>query len=121
VNVDKLKERINHHYNVVIVDTPPILPVAEALSISSLSDATILVVRSEYTDKNILQDVVQQLKRSNVNFLGAVLNAFNFENYGYYARKYYYEYYGRSDVTKNTIFNKIINQIKKFKKRERRS
>ena len=120
VNVDKLKERINHHYNVVIVDTPPILPVAEALSISSLSDATILVVRSEYTDKNILQDVAQQLKRSNVNFLGTVLNAFNFENYGYYARRYYYEYYGRSGVAKRTIFNKIINQIKKLKKMERK-
>jgi len=114
VNVNKLKEKINHHYDVVIVDTPPILPVAEALSISSLSDATTLVVRSEYTDKNILQDVAQQLKRSNVNSLGTVLNAFNFENYGDYVRRYYYEYYGRSGVAKTIIFNKIINQIKKM-------
>jgi len=113
-NINKLKEKLNHHYNVIIVDTPPILPVAEALSISSLSDATILVVRSEYTDKNILQDVVQQLNRGNVNFLGTVLNAFNFENHGYYAKKYYYEYYGHPGKAKKTMLNKVFNQI--FKK-----
>lgn len=59
-------------FDYVIVDTPPILPLADMNIISRLVDGTILVVRAGVTPKNIVLKAVQSL--SGGGFIGVVLN-----------------------------------------------
>ena len=90
----------------VIIDSPPmgICPDAEALA--DISDASILVVRQDYTPACDINDAADNLRGANAEFLGCILNDMrDIGDYipgGYgYRKKYDYGYYGyNSDVTK---------------------
>ncbi|NOZ26223.1 MAG: tyrosine-protein kinase family protein [Nitrospirae bacterium] len=89
----ELKHRYPDRY--VIFDAPPVLPFAEVLSIGTLVDGVIFVVREGVTPEDNLKDAVGMLKNSNI--LGVVYNAaesvFFDGNYKYKYSKYsrYYQ------------------------------
>ena len=62
-------------YDHVIVDTPPVLPFADALIMSALADGVILVARSEVSRINALLRARTVLARTGANIIGFVLNA----------------------------------------------
>ena len=74
-----LKERCDY----VIVDSPPILPLADMNIISKLVDGIIMVVRAEKTPKDIVLKAINSLPNGNI--LGMVLNgaAISFKKYYY--------------------------------------
>lgn len=59
-------------FDYILVDTPPILPLADMNIISRLVDGTLLVVRAGATPKRVVMNAVQSL--SGGRFIGAVLN-----------------------------------------------
>jgi len=89
--LDKLKEI----YDYIIIDLPPVNIVSDAISISGLISGMIVVVREEYTEKKALERCFRQLKLSNVNILGCVMNGAKSGNgsYGKYKKYRYYKYY----------------------------
>jgi capsular exopolysaccharide synthesis family protein len=72
-------------YDHIIVDTPPILPFADALVLSARADGVILVTRSGVSRRKALSRAMDVLSRSSANVLGFVLNAVQ-------NPEYYYEY-----------------------------
>ena len=60
-------------YDLVILDTPPVIPVADALVLSRHADATLLVVRWEKTSRVAVQDAVGLLRRSRAVIMASVL------------------------------------------------
>jgi succinoglycan biosynthesis transport protein ExoP len=62
-------------YDYVIVDTPPVLPFADALIMAALADGVILVARSEVSRINALRRATNLLARTGANTIGFVLNA----------------------------------------------
>jgi polysaccharide biosynthesis transport protein len=72
-------------YDHIIIDTPPALPFADALVLSTQADGVILVARSGMTRLRALLRVKSVLVRSGANVLGIVLNAAR-------QREYYYKY-----------------------------
>lgn len=76
-------------FDCIIVDLPPVNLVSDAVSISRLISGMIVVIREEYTEKKELEKCFRQLKLSNVNVLGCVMNEAKSGNgnYGRY-RKY---------------------------------
>lgn len=83
------------NFDYVLFDSPPILPVTDAVELGKKADGVLLVVRAGETDRNALVDAKRILDRANVRVLGAVLNALDVErHYGYY-HKYRYSYYYR--------------------------
>jgi succinoglycan biosynthesis transport protein ExoP len=62
-------------YDYVIVDTPPVLPFADALIMAALADGVILVARSEVSRINALLRARNLLARTGANTIGFVLNA----------------------------------------------
>lgn len=88
-------ERLKEQFDYIIIDLPPVNIVSDALSISSLITGMILVVREEYTEKKELERCFRQLKLSNVNVLGCVMNEAKSGSgsYGKYKRYKYYKYY----------------------------
>ncbi|MBQ8029484.1 MAG: CpsD/CapB family tyrosine-protein kinase [Clostridia bacterium] len=89
-----LKE-LSAHFDYIVVDLPPVNIVSDALAISKYIDGMIVVIREEYTEKKELETCFRQLRLSNVNVLGCVMNETK-SGKGYYSKyryKRYYKYY----------------------------
>lgn len=82
--------RVKQEFEIVIIDSPPLTTLADAVILSRLVDETILVASSNITDSELLQKSVEQLKRiEGSTFKGVLLNKFNLKkSYG----SYYYKY-----------------------------
>jgi capsular exopolysaccharide synthesis family protein len=70
-------------YDHIIVDTPPVLPFADALALAASADGVILVARSGVSSGRLLLRVQDVLARSGANILGLVLNAVRHPEYSY--------------------------------------
>jgi polysaccharide biosynthesis transport protein len=71
-------------YDVVIIDTPPVLAVSEAMSLAALADRMLLVVRSEVTPRKAVLTALKELRAISNRPLGLVLNGIRLG--GSYAR-----------------------------------
>ncbi len=88
---------IRDFFDVIIIDSAPIVAVVDAEVLAKQVDGTILVVSSEKTENKLLMEAAGLLKSSKTKFIGTVLNNFKFKSgYGYYY-KYHYNYSGSSD------------------------
>ena len=87
-------EKLKESFDYIVIDLPPVNIVSDALSISSLITGLIVVIREEYTEKKELEHCFRQLKLSNTNVLGFVMNESNLGNSSYGKYKKYK--YGRS-------------------------
>jgi tyrosine-protein kinase len=63
-----------NHYDVVVIDAPPLLPVTDAAILGSIADGAVLVIRYGRTRREEVQRALQQLSRVNAKLLGTVLN-----------------------------------------------
>ena len=87
-------------YDLVILDSPPIIAVTDSEILSQYVDASILVVSSESTETELMQKSVELLRNQNNTFIGTVLNNFTYRyGYGSYY-KYYYAYSHGGEVKK---------------------
>jgi non-specific protein-tyrosine kinase len=68
-------EETRRSADVVILDSPPLLAVADGLVLGATADAAILVVRSGDTRRTLAQRAKEQLDRVEARLLGAVVNA----------------------------------------------
>ncbi|HVC17405.1 MAG TPA: Wzz/FepE/Etk N-terminal domain-containing protein [Rhodanobacter sp.] len=62
-------------YDVVVIDTPPLAAVDDALSFAAVADATVLVIRWANTQLTIVEAALRRLRLANAHVVGAVLNA----------------------------------------------
>ncbi len=84
-------------FDYIVVDLPPVNVVSDALAISKYITGMVVVVREDYTEKKELEACFRQLKLSNVNVLGCVMNESEnssgthgrYKKYSKYYRKYY--------------------------------
>lgn len=96
--INFLKE-IRDFFDVVILDSPPIIAVVDSEILAKQVDGTILVISADKTENRLMKDAVDLLKRNKVAFFGTVLNNFkNKSGYGYYY-KYNYNYSRSSNQT----------------------
>lgn len=89
-------ERLQYEFDVVVIDTPPVLAVADALSLSGLSDVTLLVCSANETTWHAIEQSTQALQDVGGSITGVILNRFDPKTaYGSYGYGYgYYDYYG---------------------------
>ena len=71
-------------YDFIILDTPPVLSVTDAVVVSAHCDAVILVVRSGVTTKQSLIRVRDLFMRSRKRIAGVVMNAFDLKSVDHY-------------------------------------
>lgn len=86
---------LSTQFDFIVVDLPPVNIVSDALAISKYINGMIVVIREDYTEKKELETCFRQLKLSNVNVLGCVMNETK-SGKGYYSKyryKRYYKYY----------------------------
>jgi len=83
-------ESLRSIYDFVIIDTPPVLTVTDALVLVPISDGVAMVLRYGEATTKVAARSRDLLLRSGANLLGAILNAVDYKSPDYA------EYYGRS-------------------------
>jgi len=94
--MEEIIAALRPNYDFIILDTPPVLAVADALMISRVTDGVVLLVRYGTVQRHVAQRCIDLLERSGARFLGVVINAVDFKSPAYseyYGRKYS-DYYG---------------------------
>jgi len=69
-----LMRDLSMRYDLVILDSPPILAVSDALTIASLANVTLMVVDSQGTPKEAVQQAVRALRTLGAPLAGVILN-----------------------------------------------
>lgn len=81
-------------YDLIIIDGPPVLGLADALILSRLSTATLLVVAAHQTARRATQGALKRLHQAGANVVGALLSKLDVERIEYsYSYRYMYEGY----------------------------
>lgn len=81
---------LRKQYSYVVIDCPPTLLCPEPISLSSMTDATIFVVRAWRTERSVVRDALKVLGRDKI--LGVVVN----DSVEASRQRSYYDYYGYS-------------------------
>lgn len=93
--MNALLDKLSESYDLLVLDTPPLLAASDAAIVSRMTDGALVVVRAGRTEKSALQTAVQQLSTVGARVLGTVLNDPDAEvpkyarYYGYYYNNYY--------------------------------
>lgn len=78
-------------YDLIIIDSPPVVAVTDSEILSRKVDGTLLIVSSEMTETDMLKRAVELLKSDNAFLIGTVLNNFSYKaGYASYYKYYYY-------------------------------
>jgi capsular exopolysaccharide synthesis family protein len=111
----QLLDLLNQEYDLILIDTPPVLSVTDAAALASNVDGVILVAKPGVTKLRDFQRALEQLQTVGARVLGVVLNEVNprSRKYGYYYNRYYskYSHYydegGRKKRSKGSIGKKV--------------
>jgi capsular exopolysaccharide synthesis family protein len=108
----KILNELSSRYDRVLIDSPPVMPVADSQILGAICDITILVLRAEKSTKKISKLACDNLVGVGAHLLGAVINDvpqpksrygyYNYRRYGYYSYgyDYGYGYYDRKEKAK---------------------
>lgn len=83
-------EVLSKHFEIIIIDSPPVGLVSDALVLSTHTSGVLFVTKAQSTPRPLARNALKQLRRSKANIVGVVLNALDFDK----AEKYYGEYSG---------------------------
>lgn len=90
-NLKTLLGRLEVQYDVVVIDAPPLLALADAVEISAVASTMIFVVESGRSHASALRASIQRLENVGANITGALLTKFDAKQSGY-AYDYAYQY-----------------------------
>jgi capsular exopolysaccharide synthesis family protein len=92
-NAHEVFARLRHHFDLVLIDSPPVLPVTDPAILARHADATLVLAAAGQTRRADLRRAIEKLDQVNATILGVVLNKVTRQterNYGYtYAYKPY--------------------------------
>ena len=87
----------------VVIDTPPVLAVTDAVIIAPLVSGVVVVLGAQMTRQRVAERAVEMLRSSRPHILGVMLNRVDFDRNKYYYSRYYgyqyKKYYGHSTAT----------------------
>jgi polysaccharide biosynthesis transport protein len=87
-------------FDIVLIDGPPVMGLADVPLLSASTQATLLVIAANETRKNTVKLAVRRLQFARANIIGALLNKFNAQEagYGYGYGDYEYHSYGAENI-----------------------
>jgi uncharacterized protein involved in exopolysaccharide biosynthesis/Mrp family chromosome partitioning ATPase len=85
-------ESVRKEYDLVLIDSPPVLSVSDSLVLASLVEHVLLVVRQGKATYPTVRKAISQLEQVKAQVAGVIFNDIDLKTEGYYGR--YYRYYG---------------------------
>jgi capsular exopolysaccharide synthesis family protein len=92
--VQGILKALRDFYTWIVVDTPPVGAVAEALILAPHCDGVVVVVGAEMTSKKAVRHTLERIADTGARTVGVVLNRAQVEKHSYYYGRYYGHYYG---------------------------
>jgi len=103
VRLDEIMREFRQQYDLVLIDTPPTLPVADSIIIGRKSDGTLLVYEVGDIPRVALRRAKMILEQAQVKVLGIVLNNMRAEiSLDQYHFDYHYPYFANGSATEPT-------------------
>jgi succinoglycan biosynthesis transport protein ExoP len=97
--LDAVLEGIRDCYQWVVIDTPPVGAVSEALLLASHTDGVVVVAGAEMVARNAVRLTLERLAATRARVLGVALNRAKIEKYSYYyGGRYHGAYHGYHDA-----------------------
>jgi capsular exopolysaccharide synthesis family protein len=97
VQMEELIRRLEKKYDYIIIDSPPVNVVSDALSLVKMVDGVILVVREGITSHSNITSALTKYKFAEANVLGFVINVVSLNQGNKSKSQYYYYHYGHND------------------------
>lgn len=92
---DELLIKLRDEYDYIVIDTPPVNLVSDALVVSQKCDGLMLVVRNNVTTYSAFNEAISDIKKLNINFFGAIMNGAGGKGSNSYQYRHgYNQYYG---------------------------
>jgi len=120
--MEELMKKLRKDYEYVILDTPPIGLVSDALTLMKYADATLYIIRQNYTKKDMLNLINNKKRKGEVKNVNLVFNYYKAkQKYGYgYGYGYSYGYgnygkgygYGKKENTRRKIWDRLNDLFK---------
>ena len=106
----ELLEHLRQHFDMIILDSAPIMPVADTIAVAQAADGLLFCIASEQTHKDRAKTALTMLQRTGVKVVGSVLTMIKRNNdpYDYY----YYSYSQGSKKPQN------LGQLMKTKRKK---
>jgi Mrp family chromosome partitioning ATPase len=91
----ELLAKVKQQYDMVLIDTPPMLQMTDARLVGRLADAVVLVARARKTTRDAILAAYQRFSEDRIPLLGTILNDWDpkHSRAGYYG---YHGYYANS-------------------------
>ena len=86
---------LKEHFDTIVIDSPPVMAVADAAVIAHRTTGVVFVVGAEMTSRYAAKAALDQLENARARFVGAVLNRVDIEKHSYYYSQYYKKEYAR--------------------------
>ncbi|MEA1972739.1 MAG: polysaccharide biosynthesis tyrosine autokinase [Candidatus Cloacimonadota bacterium] len=106
--IESLKEK----YDYVLLDSPPIIAVTDAMILANQVDQMLVVVRVDVTEKEIVKRSLEMLQGVGAEITGVIVNGADiqkyYSGYSYYYYQYYYQQKGKSNKKNGKGNNKKI-------------
>ena len=86
-------------FDLVLLDSPPIVSVSDALALSAITDGVVLVIRVGKIPHDVVRRAVVQIESVKGRILGVLMNSVNMKREGYYYDyyRYYHSYYSPTE------------------------
>ena len=96
--VERIVEKAREHFDRVVIDSAPLGPVGDTLTVARLADMVCLVVRSDKTPSKVILRIIDTLHRHGHTPAGIVLNFMKVKT-GYGSYYYYYSSDKQPEIT----------------------
>ena len=114
-------EKASKEFDYIIIDTPPIAVVTDAMLLTDIADAYLFVMRQDYSSKNVIKLIEDAKKDNDLINLGIILNDIQIKRGFDYSHGYGYGYgygqgqgyYDETDMKKESFIKKTLNIFKK--------
>lgn len=83
---ERILDEARNIYDIIIIDSPPILHIPDTVIISKLSDRILFVVAMEKTNREVIKEAKRSLEKVGIRMMGVVLTkmSVNSKSYSYY-------------------------------------
>jgi capsular exopolysaccharide synthesis family protein len=102
VHMKQLLKTLGEKYDHIVIDSPPLINVTDAVILSTMVDGVILVVQGGKSTREVVRRARMELAAANAKVFGVVLNNIDLKREGY--DDYYYDRYysGYTDVVESS-------------------
>ena len=93
--MEKLIAELRKKYDMVVIDTPPIMTVTDAALVAQKADTTVYIARWSSTAREVVGEGIKKLQRFNIRLAGLILTQVDLTDHRQYGYDDYSHYYGK--------------------------